>query len=106
MNESSCLNQTAAPKRCCVILQPESSRGTNQVEPKTHGDRDRRPPSKIRFGPFVLDIRAAELRKEGLKIRVQDQPFQILRMLLDRPGEVGLRDEIRDKLWAAGQVVE
>jgi eukaryotic-like serine/threonine-protein kinase len=73
---------------------------------KTYADCDGSQPSRIRFGPFELDVRAAELHKAGLKIRVQDQPFQILRMLLDRPGEVVLRDEIRDKLWPNGTIVE
>lgn len=65
-----------------------------------------RPSSDIRFGPFDLNVRAGELRKEGLRIRLQDQPFQILRMLLERPGETVLREEIRDKLWPDGTVVE
>src|SRR5690242_17135501 len=60
----------------------------------------------MRFGPFELDLRAAELRKDGLRIRLQDQPFQILRMLLERPGEVVLREEIRNQLWPNDTVVE
>ena len=50
------------------------------------------------FGPFELDVRAAELRKHGVRIRLQEQPFQVLLMLLERPGEVVLREEIRKKL--------
>jgi DNA-binding winged helix-turn-helix (wHTH) protein len=42
----------------------------------------------LRFGDFELDVRAGELRKHGLRIRIQDQSLQILLMLLDRPGEV------------------
>jgi TolB-like protein len=63
-------------------------------------------PSTVRFGEFELDLRAAELRKRGLKIRLQEQPFQILVELLDRPGEVVLREEIRKKLWPNNTVVE
>lgn len=63
-------------------------------------------PSTIRFGAFVLDLRAAELRKDGHRIRLQRQPFQILTELLDRPGEVVLREEIRRKLWPNNTVVE
>jgi len=62
--------------------------------------------SNIRFGPFELDIRAGELRKEGRSIRLQEQPFQILRMLLESPGDVVPREEIRRRLWANGTVVE
>ncbi len=62
--------------------------------------------SNIRFGPFELDVRTAELRKNGSRIRLQDQPFQILSMLLDRAGEVVTRDEIRGRLWPDNTVVE
>jgi DNA-binding winged helix-turn-helix (wHTH) protein len=60
----------------------------------------------IRFGPFELDIRAGELRKGEARIRLQEQPFRILVMLLERPGEVVLREEIRGKLWPDGTVVD
>jgi eukaryotic-like serine/threonine-protein kinase len=62
--------------------------------------------SVVRFGPFELDLRSAELRKNDLRIRLQDQPFQILVALLERPGEVVLREEIRKKLWPDDTVVE
>jgi DNA-binding winged helix-turn-helix (wHTH) protein len=76
------------------------------VESKSHGGQRGNPASNIRFGPFELDVRAAELCKQGIRIRLQDQPFQILRMLLDRPGEAVLREEIRDRLWPNGTIVE
>lgn len=53
----------------------------------------------VRFGPFELDVRAGELRKRGRKIVLQEQPFQILLMLLERSGDVVLREEIRERLW-------
>jgi TolB-like protein/Tfp pilus assembly protein PilF len=53
----------------------------------------------VRFGPFELDVRAGELRKRGRRILLQEQPFQILLMLLERPGGVVLREEIRQRLW-------
>ncbi len=53
----------------------------------------------VRFGAFELDVRAGELRKGGRKIRLQEQPFQVLLMLLERPGDVVLREEIRKRLW-------
>lgn len=53
----------------------------------------------VRFGPFELDVRAGELRKRGRTILLQEQPFQVLLMLLERPGDVVLREEIRKRLW-------
>src|SRR5215475_14831669 len=63
-------------------------------------------PQIRRFGPFELDVRAGELRKHGIKIRLHEQPFRILLILLDRPGEVVLREEIRETLWPNGTIVE
>jgi eukaryotic-like serine/threonine-protein kinase len=62
--------------------------------------------SLVRFGPYELDLRSAELRKHDLRIRLQQQPFQILVALLERPGEVVLREEMRLKLWPDDTVVE
>ena len=65
------------------------------------------PAQLLRFGPFELDARAGELRKEGVeRIRLQDQPLQILTMLLATPGQVVLREEIQRKLWPNQTVVE
>src|SRR5215472_13194649 len=58
------------------------------------------------FGPFELDVRAGELRKHGIRIKLREQPVQILLMLLDRPGEVVLREEIRQRLWPNNTIVE
>ena len=63
-------------------------------------------PRTIRFGVFELDLKAGELRKQGLKIKLQEQPFQILVMLLERPGEVVTREEIQQKLWPADTFVD
>jgi TolB-like protein/Tfp pilus assembly protein PilF len=63
-------------------------------------------PGIVRFGVFELDTRAGELRKSGAKIRVQEQPFQILVMLLERPDEVVSREELRQKLWPADTFVD
>ncbi len=51
----------------------------------------------IRFGSFELDLRAGELRKQGVKIKLQEQPFQILAMLLEHPGEVVTREELLER---------
>src|SRR6516225_7010020 len=59
------------------------------------------------FGPFKLDLKAGELRKDGAKpIRLSEQPFRILTMLLEHPGEVVTREEIRKKLWPNDTIVE
>src|SRR5271156_2127111 len=60
----------------------------------------------LRFSSFELDLRARELRKHGLKIKLQDQPFQILALLLERPGEVVTREQLRDRLWPADTFVD
>src|SRR6266550_2956057 len=60
----------------------------------------------MRFGVFELDLRAGELHKGGRTIRLQEQPLQILAMLLARPGEVVTREEIRQKLWSNDTTVE
>jgi DNA-binding winged helix-turn-helix (wHTH) protein len=58
------------------------------------------------FGVFEVDLRAAELRKYGIRIKLQEQPFQILSLLLEHPGEVVSRDELREKLWPAHTFVD
>ena len=61
---------------------------------------------RLRFGSFELDIRSRELRKDGVCIRLQEQPFEILRMMLERPGDVVTRDELRQRLWPDGTFVD
>lgn len=61
---------------------------------------------KVRFGVFEVDLRTGELRKHGIKIKLQDQPFQILALLLERPGEIVTRDELQRKLWPADTFVD
>jgi DNA-binding winged helix-turn-helix (wHTH) protein len=58
------------------------------------------------FGVFELDLRAGELRKYGLRVRLQEQPFQVLAMLLEHPGEVVTREELQKKLWPADTFVD
>jgi Tol biopolymer transport system component/DNA-binding winged helix-turn-helix (wHTH) protein len=53
----------------------------------------------LRFGVFAVDRNAGELRRNGVKVKLQDQPLQILLTLLERPGEVVIRDELRARLW-------
>jgi DNA-binding winged helix-turn-helix (wHTH) protein len=64
------------------------------------------PPSVVRFGIFEVDLRTGELHKQGVKIKLQDQPFRILAMLLERPAELVTRQEISQRLWPAGTFVD
>jgi TolB-like protein/DNA-binding winged helix-turn-helix (wHTH) protein/Tfp pilus assembly protein PilF len=67
------------------------------LAPSTHG---------FRFEDFELDIRAGELRKRGLKLRLQGQPLQVLAALLSRAGEVVTREELRAQIWTADTFVD
>jgi TolB-like protein/DNA-binding winged helix-turn-helix (wHTH) protein/Tfp pilus assembly protein PilF len=58
------------------------------------------------FGSFEVDLGSRELRRQGLKISLQDQPFRLLALLLERAGEVLTREELRDKLWPADTFVD
>jgi TolB-like protein/DNA-binding winged helix-turn-helix (wHTH) protein/Tfp pilus assembly protein PilF len=64
------------------------------------------PPRSVRFAEFEVDLRAGELHKFNRKIRLQDQPFQILVMLLERTGDVVTREELREKLWPSDTFVD
>src|SRR3984893_10645661 len=63
-------------------------------------------PSTLRFGVFELDRRAGELRKKGMKVKLQGQPVEILVMLLERPGETVTREDLQKKIWAADTFVD
>ena len=60
----------------------------------------------IRFGVFEVDPRSGELRRNGSRVKLQEQPFQILLTLLAKPGEVITRDELRARLWAEDTYVD
>ena len=61
---------------------------------------------RVRFGVFELDLRAGELRKHGLQVRLQEQPFQVLAMLLEHGREVVTREELQKRLWPADTFVD
>ena len=65
----------------------------------------RGPHTTFRFGVFEVDTQSGELRKQGVRVRLQDQPFQILVALLERPGEIILREELRARIWPADTFV-
>ena len=64
------------------------------------------PPRILRFAILELDLQARELRKNGLKLKLQGQPLEILAMLLERPGEVVSRDQLRERLWPTDTFVD
>jgi TolB-like protein/DNA-binding winged helix-turn-helix (wHTH) protein len=63
-------------------------------------------PTPIRFGVFEVDLASGELRKQGVRIKLQDQPFQALVALIERPGEVLTREELQKRLWPADTTVD
>jgi eukaryotic-like serine/threonine-protein kinase len=64
------------------------------------------PKATLHFGVFDVDLRAGELRKKGVRVKLQEQPFQVLTVLLQRPGEVVAREELRLAIWPADTFVD
>src|SRR5208283_3230473 len=60
----------------------------------------------VYFGVFEADLHSGELRKHGLKVKIQEQPFRVLAMLLEQPGQIVTREELRKKLWPADTFVD
>ena len=79
--------------------------GTTPTSPRaesglhTSVDQPAAAPRCVKFGLFEADLRSGELTKQGKRIPLQEQPFQLLAMLLERPGELVTREEVRQKLW-------
>jgi TolB-like protein/Tfp pilus assembly protein PilF len=63
-------------------------------------------PQVVRFGVYEADLRGGELRKNGLRIRLPEQPFQVLAILLEHPGEVITREDLQKRLWPDGTFVD
>jgi DNA-binding winged helix-turn-helix (wHTH) protein len=63
-------------------------------------------PVKLRFGAYELDVAGMELRKNGVRIRLQEQPFLVLSTLVAKPGEVVTREELKDRVWANDTFVD
>ncbi|RPI27101.1 MAG: hypothetical protein EHM61_09600 [Acidobacteria bacterium] len=64
------------------------------------------PRTPVRFGAFEVDLAAGEVRKNGLRVRLQDKSFQILALMLDQPGELITREQLRERLWPSGVFVD
>ena len=80
------------------------------MPPRAHGRLMHTASSSLqpvfRFGPFTVDPHLGELRKHDTRIRLQEQPFQVLTMLLERPGDLVTREELRERLWPADTFVD
>jgi TolB-like protein/DNA-binding winged helix-turn-helix (wHTH) protein len=63
-------------------------------------------PRVVSFGAFTVNLRLGELRKFGTRLKLQEQPFQVLALLLERPGDLVTREELRQRLWAADTFVD
>ena len=63
-------------------------------------------PRLVRFGIYEVNLRAGELRKNGLKLKIQEQPFKVLAMLLEHPGEIVTREELQKALWSTDTFVD
>jgi len=63
-------------------------------------------PVVLHFGTFEVDLRAGELRKQGVRVKLQEQPFLVLKILLARPGEIISREEIRSAIWSSDTFVD
>ena len=63
-------------------------------------------PVVLRFGAFELDLRVGELHKQGLRVKLQEQPFRVLAILIRRPGELVTREEFRSQIWPADTFVD
>ena len=61
---------------------------------------------RVQFGPFTVDLHTHELRKAGIRIRLVGQPFDILAVLLSKPGELVTREELRMRLWPGDTFVD
>src|ERR1700691_3564891 len=70
------------------------------------GSLNRSPNTVVLFGVFEADLRLGELRKSGVKVRIQDLPFRALKLLLSRPNEVITREEFRQTLWPGDVFVD
>ncbi len=66
----------------------------------------KRPLPPIRFGIFEVDLHSGELRRQGYKVKLQEQPFRLLVILLERSGQIVTREELQNRLWPADTFVD
>src|SRR6266705_3664810 len=83
---------------CSVITTASSAAPAAQPYPSSGG--------AVQFGEYELDVRGGELRKQGIRVQLQEQPFQILKILLERPGQVVTQEELRKKICPSDTFVD
>jgi hypothetical protein len=89
------------------IVPPEESRIGHRKDEVVYSLEMRvSSPHLIRFGLFEVDTRSGELHQQGSKVSLQEQPFQVLTVLLERPGEVVTREELNKRLWPENTFVD
>jgi Tol biopolymer transport system component/DNA-binding winged helix-turn-helix (wHTH) protein len=88
------------------LMNTELYNETEWNERNMSGDEQRDLPRIVRFGIFEADLAAGELRREGTILKLQDQPFRLLALLLERPGVIVTREELRAALWPDGSFVD
>jgi serine/threonine-protein kinase len=88
------------------IDRPERGKWYSAMAGSPTMEESKRLSSPIRIGVFELDLQAGELRRQGFRVKLQDQPFQVLVMLLERPGEVVTREDLQKKLWPVDTFVD
>src|ERR1700757_3022003 len=99
-------NGTASPW-LSPWLDPERSSGVSSHRPGVGAEMaESALPPTLRFATFEVDLRSGELRKNGVKVKLQEKPFQVLALLLERRGEIITREELRERLWAADTFVD
>jgi len=105
------LDQSFLSKQCARTV--DDWRSTTREHPGVHYGRTVMPMPRpnpeaglLRFGVFEVDLAAGELRKNGARLRLQEQPFQVLTALLQNAGQVVTRDELREKIWPADTFVD
>jgi DNA-binding winged helix-turn-helix (wHTH) protein len=98
-----CDNSVQSPSRIVKIPATDSNFGASA---RGKGPMTTKPASKYSFGIFELDLRSGELRKNGSRLKIQDQSLRVLALLLDHPGELVTRDELRNQLWPADTFVD
>src|SRR6266700_7114301 len=82
------------------------SKSTKVLKAEKDVDVMEKPGSNLRFGGFDADFRTQELRKQGVRVKLPQQSFQILQMLLEQPGELVTRDQLRQALWPGDTFVD
>src|SRR5262245_57472614 len=86
----------------CADHLPAPEAVINSLNVEARAPLSDTPPRIVRFGVFEADLASGELRKRGLRLRLQEQPWQVLTALLEQPGEVVTRETLIQRLWPEG----